>query len=174
MNIENETVVADPNLLQNWDFVPKGEDGHITLEKARQYQANQIRSLEKILKECTNQDYRREWEKQLAVVKNCEYLLMSFSEFKAKERDRYLSIPIRQVTEEQFQQALECLPPLHYTRHPDGSTSFCISEMLTGPYTEQYFQCSEGCFRKTVICYDRSTWITLKQVMTFLNAQKTI
>ena len=45
MDVVNEMVVADLRLLRIWDFVPAGEDGHKTLEKARRYKADQISSL---------------------------------------------------------------------------------------------------------------------------------
>ena len=101
MDAVNEMVVADLKLLRIWDFVPAGEDGHKTLEKARRYKADQICSLEKLR------------EKLLTAIRNTDYRIVSFAEYKAHERDHYLSGSIRQTTEEQHRQAQECLPPMH-------------------------------------------------------------
>lgn len=113
MDAVNEMVVADLKLLRIWDFVPAGEDGHKTLEKARRYKADQICSLEKLRDECTHQKARSEWEKLLTAIRNTDYRIVSFAEYKAHERDHYLSGSIRQTTEEQHQQASKCLPPMH-------------------------------------------------------------
>lgn len=113
MDVVNEMVVADLKLLRIWDFVPAGEDGRQMLEKARRYKADQISSLEKLRDECTHQKARSEWEKQLTAIRNTDYRIVSFAEYKAHERDHYLSGPIRQITEEQHQQASECLPSMH-------------------------------------------------------------
>lgn len=113
MDAVNEMVVADLKHLRIWDFVPAGEDGHKTLEKARRYKADQISSLEKLRDECIHQKARSEWEKLLTAIRNTDYRIVSFAEYKAHERDHNLSRPIRQITEEQHQQASECLPPMH-------------------------------------------------------------
>ena len=113
MDVVNEMVVADLRLLRIWDFVAAGEDGHKTLEKARRYKVDQISSLEKLRDECTHQKARSEWEKLLAAIRNIDYRIVSFAEYKAHERKHYLSGPIRQIPEEQHQQASECLPPMH-------------------------------------------------------------
>lgn len=94
MDAVNEMVVADLKHLQIWAFVPAGEDGHQTLEKARRYKADQICSLEKLRDECTHRKARSEWEKQLAAIRNTDYRIVSFAEYKAHERDHYLSRPI--------------------------------------------------------------------------------
>ena len=113
MDAVNEMVVADLKHLRIWAFVPAGEDGRQMLEKARCYKADQICSLEKLRDECTHQKARSEWEKLLAAIRNTDYRIVSFAEYKAHERDHNLSRPIRQITEEQHQQASECLPPMH-------------------------------------------------------------
>ena len=86
MDVVNEMVVVDLKHLRIWNFVPAGENGHKTLEKARRYKADQISSLEKLRDECTHQKARCEWEKQLAVVRNTDYRIISFAEYKAHTR----------------------------------------------------------------------------------------
>ena len=94
MDAVNEMVVADLKHLQIWAFVPAGENGRQTLEKARRYKVDQINSLEKLRDECTHQKARSEWEKLLAAIRNTDYRIVSFAEYKAHERDHNLSRPI--------------------------------------------------------------------------------
>ena len=86
MDVVNTLVVADLKLLRIWDFVPAGEDGHKMLEKARRYKADQISSLEKLWAGCTHRKARSEWKKQLAVIRNTDYRIVSFAEYKTHER----------------------------------------------------------------------------------------
>ena len=113
MDAVSEMVVVDLKHLRIWDFVPAGEDGHKTLEKARRYKADQISSLENLRDGCTHRKARTEWEKLLTAIRNTDYRIVSFAEYKAHERDHNLSGSIRQTTEEQHRQAQECLPPMH-------------------------------------------------------------
>ena len=66
---------------------------------------------------------------------------------------------IKEVTEEQFNDALDVLPPLKWCTI-DGIEMFCISEMTDGTYTAQYARTPDGKYYcATVDVMDKSTWI---------------
>ena len=67
---------------------------------------------------------------------------------------------IKEVTEEQFNAALDVLPPLKWCTI-DGIEMFCISEMTDGTYTTQYAHNEHNgkYYCATVDVMDKSTWI---------------
>lgn len=88
------------------------------------------------------------------------YEIMTWEQFSKLEREALLGDPIQRVTEEDFNDALDVLPPLRWETH-NGVNEFCMSEMWTGTYTTQYAHVlgTDEYYCKMVDCRDRSTWI---------------
>lgn len=95
--------------------------------------------------------------------KEFHYTVMSSEEYRTRQRAEILSDPITEITEEQFMEALEVLPPLCWTAF-SGGERFLMSEFLTGSYTAQYARFGDRYFTRTVDAHDRSTWITEAEV----------
>ena len=103
------------------------------------------------------------WKQQVEsctknVISGCK--VMTFEEFRVLERNKLLDGKLTEVTKEQYWDALEQLPPLHWTTH-NNVEMFCISEMWTASYTSQYAhdKSTNKYYCAMVDSLDRSTWI---------------
>lgn len=107
-----------------------------------------------------NPSLSESWEKRAveydAMIESLR--LMTFSEFLEMERDYYISKPLEEVTEEDYHDAMNVLPP-EWMGTMYGVHMFTMSEHWTGPYTSQYARHGGKYYRKMVDCSDRSTWI---------------
>lgn len=106
----------------------------------------------------------------LTVEKYCElkgfdtYEVLTWEEFRPKQdqamRSKYLN-GVSVITEEQFYEMLNCLPPLNWYQR-FGLETFMMSEFLFGDITAQYGS-KEGKFIcKNVVHGDPSTHIKLE------------
>lgn len=100
------------------------------------------------------------WRKQAERYRLATYKAMTWEQFAVREREKLLSGKPDEITEELFRERLNVLPPLHYVRH-GGVEEFCMSEMYTGSYTEQYAHDHETdkYWCKMVDVCDSSTWL---------------
>lgn len=100
------------------------------------------------------------WQKQLEKEEAREYKAMSFNDFKSLERKYILDQPLKEITEDDYNEMLNVLPPRAWTRICDIEM-FCMSEFYTGTYTNQYAKDHRigKYYTKLVDFCDRSTWI---------------
>lgn len=111
------------------------------------------------------------WRKQAAtgeefaaqVVKkyeNADFQAMTFGEFLKREREKILSDPMTEITEEKYNEMLDVLPPLAWCTR-NGIEEFCMEEFYTGSYTSQYaHDKSTGKYYTKIVDYrDKTTWI---------------
>lgn len=74
----------------------------------------------------------------------------------------YLDKPATSETVADWNEMLECLPPMDW-EGGDGWSRFNMSEMTNGPITRQYLRVSTPhgirAYSKYVSAYDRSTWM---------------
>lgn len=114
-----------------------------------------------------NQEEIKQWEQYPEVEKFQEYLkeclkvnykIMTLKEFDELQKKYYLDSPMQEITEDQYNDMLDVLPPLKWTTI-QGVEEFLISEMLSGTYTNQYAKCNGKYYTKVVDSMDKSTWI---------------
>ena len=160
----NELVIADLNTLNVFTFVDKKSDGQAELQQAQEYLANQAKSLESLIADCQRQEFRKQWEDSLRAIRKTKYRIVPIEDFYAAERKKMLADPLKRITEEQYWDALEVLPPLRYERLDGGCERFCMREFYTNTYTTQYFHSKEGWFCRMVDFADQATWITHDEV----------
>jgi len=90
------------------------------------------------------------------------YEPMRYEDYKAKEREFYLSRPEEPILERTFVEMLGVLPPERYENKGDFE-SFLMSEYWSGPYTQQYVRRGAGedakYWTKLVDATDRKTWM---------------
>ena len=88
------------------------------------------------------------------------FFVLSSDEFQAKVREYYLSQPIREITSENFYDALNALPPINWVMYDDFEM-FHISEGDYDFYHAQYYHDKKTDKFYTCISdvYDKSTWI---------------
>lgn len=88
------------------------------------------------------------------------FLVLEEDEFRAKVREHFLSLPIREITSEKFYHALNVLPPINWVMSDDFEM-FHISEADYDVYHGQYYHDKKT--NKFYACvsdvYDKSTWI---------------
>jgi hypothetical protein len=95
------------------------------------------------------------------------YEPMTYQDYKAAEHQFYLSRPLKEISEERFNEAYEVLPPMA-VRNADGVFSFLMIEHWSGPYTSQYAAFNGKHFTRLVDATDPSSWITRDEINSFL------
>ena len=93
------------------------------------------------------------------------YEIMRLDEFERREKEKYLA-PARQITKEQWWDALEVLPPEDWRPHSSPET-FRMCEYYTGSMTNQYGSYNSIFIQKMIDVRDKSTWITVKDFEPF-------
>ena len=91
------------------------------------------------------------------------YAPMTFEAYRQAERQFYLSDPLREISEEKFQDMFEVLPPQAVT-NADGISSFLMMEHFSGPFTSQYARYRGKHYTRLVDATDTSTWITAEEI----------
>lgn len=140
-----------------FDFLKDGETKEQLLNRANNRKEENIRHYKEILSETEGESFGY-FKKCLEREEKIEYRIMSFDEFIIGQRTKLLGNGLKEITEEQWEDALNVLPPLHWTTI-DGVEMFCMSEMYTGTYTTQYAKYKGKYYCKIVDCTDKSTWI---------------
>lgn len=102
-------------------------------------------------------DYWRNCQKEYLTAK---YEMMTFDEYLLRQKKAMVSGEVKEVTKEDFYEALNCLPPLKWCTK-SNIEMFCIREMYTGTYTTQYgFNLVDGKYYSTMVdVTDETTWI---------------
>lgn len=100
------------------------------------------------------------WQKQIDECKNADYRAMRSSDFSRIQRQKFLRQPLHEVTAEDYEEMLDVLPPIHWVEI-NGVSEFCMMEMFTGTFTNQYAHDKKTgkYYQKLVDVTDRDTWI---------------
>ena len=149
-------VIACLNTMSIWDFLFDGKDEQAELERAIENKKQSIETWEGHAK-----NYPDEAKKFLAYAeqdKKTDYKIMPYGDFEAAKRNHYLSRPVSEITEDEFHEALNVLPPVNWVTI-NGVNEFCMSERLTGNFTGQYGRSNGKFYHKIVEMYDKTTWI---------------
>ena len=153
----NELVVVDVNGGFGNIYTFCDADGALeAIEKAQKSAAENIATYESHIKNYPNQaDY---WRSCIAEYEKAKYEVMTFGEFLERQKKAMVSGEVTETTEEQFEYALNVLPPLKWCTIA-GVEMFCMSEMYTGTYTNQYARIGDKYYTAMVDVTDTSTWI---------------
>jgi hypothetical protein len=157
MKITDDTrVVADTNTTTVYNFESENETAEQILERARANQKEDTALCYRYSREYYNEyEY---WIKRFEAEKNKNWQIMLYGDFLKLERAKRLEGGPVEITEDKWWEMLECLPPMKWCTI-DGVEMFCMSEMLSGPYTAQYARAGKNYYTKTVDVYDKTTWI---------------
>jgi len=148
-------LVVDMSTMWVYDYLSTGETPEDLLKRAKTSQKQDISTWES---HCRNYPDNPTFEEYLAKAKKLFYRVMTHEEFLTAERDFYINRPMEEITAERFNEMLNILPPICWTTI-QGVEMFCMSEMLTGTYTDQYARVGDKYFNKIVDIKDRATWI---------------
>ena len=156
-----DILAVDTSTLTVYDFLGDEETEQELLQRAYNSNTRNIAHYEAIIAEKPESNSDGFFTKQLENAKKREYKVVTWNEYEALKRKRYIvDGEIKEVTAEQFNDALDVLPPLKWCTI-DGIEMFCISEMTDGTYTAQYAhdKHNEKYYCATVDVMDKSTWI---------------
>ena len=98
------------------------------------------------------------WTNRIEKEKNRIYIVTTFEEFEKLQREYYINKPLHEISEEEYNDALNVLPPLKWCTI-SGVEEFLMSEFYTGVYTTQYAKYNGRYYCKIVDAYDQTTWI---------------
>ena len=102
------------------------------------------------------------WWPEIELELSSYYKVMSYDEFSKLLHDyAYSMMILSDSTEEEFEEMLGVLPPLHHIRCGNVE-SFCLSEFEFDSYTHQYARdhSTGRYYKKLVNILDKSTWIS--------------
>lgn len=151
-----ELLVVDVEHCRPWTFTNK-EKAQNDLERAK---TQNLESIETWQRHCKNYPDTDMFKTYLEQEQKVRFEIMTYDNFLSIERQKLLSDPLQEIEKERFEEMLDVLPPLYWCTH-NGVEMFCISEMYTGSYTNQYAhdKTVDKYYTKMVDSKDRSTWI---------------
>lgn len=156
--MNTEKWIINTATLTAWNFTTSEEEAAEIMKRAVQHEADCAESCTRHAAEYPeNADY---WNKQAEQHRAAKFEVMTYEEFQRRQRAKLLAGDPIEITAEEYQHALEVLPPEQWVTI-DGVTEFCMCEHITATYTTQ---CAKDCrnnkyYCKTVDSVDPSTWI---------------
>ena len=150
-------LAVDVKHCTTYDFLYDGETIDQLLQRANVSKARDIASWTRNVE---NYPDVADFKNYLKSAQEKEYKVMTWDEFKEFQKSFLLDDELTEITAEIFEDMLGVLPPLYWTEH-NGVEMFCMSEMYTGTYTNQYAhdKHTDKYYTKMVDSADRSTWI---------------
>jgi hypothetical protein len=162
--MDTDFVIASTQTLTIWSFYPTQQAAEEALPEVR---AKYMADAEMCKGHHEKYQHREEnyWLKQAAryELQAQDSRVMTWDQFEAIKAERLLSHPIEEITEEQYEDALNVLPPMRYGENK-GIRSFFMSEFYSGNYTNQYAQIDGRYFTKLVNFRNSDTWINRDMV----------
>lgn len=158
MEITNSTLcVVDISQPSIYDFIEEWENPQEKLTAANQ---SRDKSIKTWAQHIDNYPDRTDFVAYLKQEKERSFDVMTYGDFLSLERDKLLSGPLTEITKDRFQEMLNVLPPLNWVTYEDVEM-FCMCEMFTGTYTDQYAhdKATGKFYVKMVDASDCSTWI---------------
>lgn len=158
MRIEDNTpCVVETKYPWIYDFCEPGTEAE-TLEKAEAKRLEDIALYSRFIVEYP--DNMAYWKDRLKEAEGREYKIMTYVEFEAHQRHMLLAGEPEEISEERFYEQFNVLPPIKWVTIGDVEM-FCLCEMWTGSYTNQYAHDHKTgkFYTKMVDSADRDTWI---------------
>ena len=154
-----ENVIVVKSTVTIFDFMRQNETEAEAFARAEAFYTE---DLKKVTSHFNNYggDYWRKRVKEITAVLNNGFSVIAFEEFKAAEKAHLTGGEPEEITAECFNEMFNILPPLKWCTL-DGVEMFCILEMYTGTYTDQYAHDKKSgkYYTKMVDICDKSTWI---------------
>ena len=154
MNNELVIVNVNGNFSSVYNFCD-ADNALETIEKAQKSAAESVATYERHIKNYPERaDY---WRSCKAEYENAKYESMTFDKFLELQK-KHLIGEVTETTAEQFNEMLNILPPMKWCTI-DGVEMFCMREMYTGTYTNQYARMGDKYYTAMVDITDKNTWI---------------
>lgn len=158
--MDKELVAVDINTLWVYDFLKDGESKEDLLRRANDYREKEVKESGERLVYAENKNpentsfFKDMYDRALNIC----YKVMTFDKLMELKRERYLSDSVQRITEEEWNDKLDILPPLYWCTI-DGVNEFCLREMYDATFTTQYARYNGKYYSKMVDSADKSTWI---------------
>lgn len=159
MDKKIQFVVVEMATLSVFGFPNEDETPEEAVKRAEEYYISQLGRLVDLATQYDDPYWQqRVTEVAKQVESGCKY--MEYSEFQKIQREKLLSGELKEVSKEEYDNALNVLPPEYYVER-NGIIMFCMSERYTETYTAQYAydRKEKKYYVKTVDMMDSSTWI---------------
>lgn len=166
----DKVIINSGDFMSCYGFLEDGETELQAIERAKDYYNRDLelckRNFENYGDKEQNKDgfYTRQYEKAVKKA-DAKILIMDFEEWEAaKKKELCKDSDMIEVSKEDFEDALNVLPPLAWGTH-ENVEMFCMSEFYSGTITNQYGRYNGKYYCKLVDYRDKSTWIceTLKR-----------
>ena len=147
MMYDDKLVIVEMDTMTTYGFAEKGETADEAIQRANQYYTNDLKHLKASLQE--SKDEKRKQFLQSRIRENevkiqAGFQVMETDKFQKIERERILSGKLKRVTEQEYEDALNVLPPMYSYTY----TTQYAYDHRTGKY-----------YCKMVDSEDASTWI---------------
>ena len=142
--MENEKVIiySDNGEWSVYSFLNASQNEEEEIERIKKIHEEDLKRYE------NNKKYDiKYWTNRIKNEKNRIYKVTTFEEFEKLQREYYLNKPLIEISEEEFDDALNVLPPLHWCTI-NGVNQFLMSEFDAGVYTTQYAKCNNKYYCK--------------------------
>ncbi len=131
------------------------------IERARKYYQSEVEVYEHHLAHYP--DMTDHWNEMLEKTRNilkAGFEAVTFEEYKKRQRERWLSKEAKEITAEEYDYALNVLPPKHWVRN-ERYSMFFIGECTTMSFFGQYLYDKQTGKYWTALTdiLDESTWI---------------
>lgn len=93
-----------------------------------------------------------------------DFEVVLFDDFCERRKKIFLGEPIQEITFDEWEEALECLPPMRWHTDKHGVNKFLLVEFYSGSFTSQYAKLGDRYFTKMVDASDESTWISKEMI----------
>lgn len=156
MNIKtNEEVLIVSSSLYVYEYAMR-KKAYTKLMKARSNHNDSIKRLKQLMYLHPKETDR--YKKRIEEESKITFSIMTKKEFEKAEREEYLKGHPKKSSKEDFEYALNILPPMMHVVI-GGVELFLMREFYTGTYTNQYAKDGNNYYVKMVDANDRSTWI---------------
>ena len=99
----------------------------------------------------------------------CACIVTTYDDFVTRKRSAILTGQITEISDDEFYEARDCLPPNWTTGH--DLSGFLMSEHFSGPYTTHYAELDCRFFSKMIDSTDRSTWMSEAELRELMAAE---
>lgn len=157
MNMDK--VIVNMAFIDVFDFLRDNESEKQAIKRGNTYYKDELNLVTSHL-ENYGGDYWKEQVSEIGkkVFAGCK--VMSYEQFKQLERNKILTGEVTEITKEHFNEMMDVLPPLYWCNHHNVEM-FCMSEMYSGSYTNQYaYDLVNGKYYTAMVdSLDSGTWI---------------
>ena len=152
-----EKVIVEMHTNTIYDWVRDGETEPQAIERGNNFYKKDLALVQSHLQTYGGEYWQNRVDEYTKKV-NAGVQIMTFDDFRELEKKRLVDGKLTEITEDDFNEALNVLPPLYWTTIA-GVEMFCMREMYTGPYTTQYARLGDKYYCTMVDVTDKSTWI---------------